>query len=128
MASTSLSTVAGSACDLILHVTSMSRASVRSRAWLARGLWNCEEGTLELSGGRMGFATTRGDVRLDVDVAECSISFPVGSARTGSRVQTPSAGLRFWFSNPYLGMGALGGLGSAQAVASEWRQAPEDMG
>jgi len=99
-----------------------------SRAWLARGLWNCEEGALELSHQRLHFVTTSGDVRLDVDVAECWIAFPVGSARTGLRVRTPSADLRFWFSNPYLGLGALGGLGSARAVASEWRMALEDMG
>jgi hypothetical protein len=76
----------------------------------------------------MRFATTSGEIRFDADVAQCSISFPVGSARTGLRVRTPSADLRFWFSNPYLGIGALGGFGSARAVASKWRQALEDMG
>ncbi len=101
---------------------------MRSRAWLARGLWDCEQGTLELSGRKLRFITTSCDVRLDVDVAECSTAFPVGSARTGLRVRTPTAVFRFWFSNPYLGLGALGGFGSARAVASEWRQALEDIG
>lgn len=101
---------------------------MRSRAWLARGLWNCDEGTLELSDRRMRFAATSGEIRFDADVAECSISFPVGSARTGLRVQTPLEDLRFWFSNPYLGIGALGGLGSSRAVANKWRQALEDIG
>jgi hypothetical protein len=94
-----------------------------SRAWLGRGIWDCDEGFLELSNGRLRFVTTAGDVRLDADATECAASFPRGSARTGLRVRTASAVYRIWFSNPYFGLGGFAGLGSARSVAIEWRDA-----
>jgi hypothetical protein len=102
-------------------VTAAGRATLRSRAWLARGPFDCEQGTLELSDGRLRFVTTTGEDRLDVDVSDCEVGFPMGSARTGLKVRTSATALRFWFSNPYLGIGGLGGFGSARAVATEWR-------
>jgi hypothetical protein len=104
-------------------VTETDRTTLRSRAWLAPGAWDCEQGARELTDRTLRFVTTSGHIRVDLDVAECSFAFPLGSARTGLRVRTPSAVFRFWFSNPYLGLCALGGFGRAQAVANEWRRA-----
>jgi hypothetical protein len=47
-------------------------ARLRTRAWLAHGSWNCDQGFLELSNRRLRFVTDSGEVQLDVDVKECS--------------------------------------------------------
>ena len=74
----------------------------RSRAWLGHSLWNCDEGFLELSTGRLRFITRRGDVQFEADATQCAASIPRGSAGTGLRRRTPSAVYRIWFSKPVL--------------------------
>jgi hypothetical protein len=95
---------------------------------LARGFWDCDQGLLELSNRRLRFVTKSGEVRLDVNVAECSTAFQTGASRSGLKVETASEVYRFWFSNPYLGLGALTGLGSARAIGGEWVDALSRMG
>jgi len=95
---------------------------LRTRAWLTRGFWNCDQGLLELSNRRLRFVTDSGEVRLDVDVRECSTAISTGS-RTGLSVETTSDTCRFWFSNPYLGLGVSPGRRAAHATSREWLEA-----
>jgi hypothetical protein len=111
--------------DYEARSTETQAARLCSRAWLARGFWDCDQGLLELSNRRLRFVTKSGEVRLDVDVAECSTAFETGTSRTGLRVETASEIYRFWFSNPYLGLGAL--TGSARATGGEWVDALSRM-
>ncbi len=97
-------------------------AGLRSRAWLACGIWDCDQGLLELSNRRLRFVTESGEVRLDVDLTQCSVRLR-RPARTGLTVKTPSSIYRFWFSNPYLGLGAFTGAGPARATVREWLNA-----
>jgi hypothetical protein len=107
--------------------TETEPAGLCSRAWLARGIWDCDQGLLELSNRRLRFVTESGEVRLDVDLTQCSVRLPRAS-RTGLTVKTPSSVYRFWFSNPYLGLGAFTGAGPTRAIAREWLDAVSRVG
>src|SRR6266511_4074737 len=96
---------------------------MRSPAWIARGLLDCDEGMLELDGRALRFVAASGEVVLDVELDEGSVSFPWWFWGIGLIVRAGRRLYRIWFLNPYVGMGGLIGAPPAQAVGREWRRA-----